>query len=202
MSTWLALLLSVFYLGAAFVFRSVVQRRRTGSTGFRGISGRPLTAEWFGGVLFAIALLLGLAAPVLQLVGGLHPIGAIDTTAVHLLGAVLAMVGIAATLVAQSSMGASWRVGVDADERTALVTSGAFAVVRNPVFAAMLPTGLGLTLLAANPVSIVAFVLLAIAVELQTRVVEEPYLLVTHGTRYATYASRVGRFLPGIGRLP
>jgi len=201
MSAWLALLLTVIYLGAAFVLRSVVQRRRTGSTGFRGVSGRPWTAEWLGGVLFAIALLLGLAAPALQLAGGLHPVGAIDTPAVHLLGAVLAMAGITATLVAQSSMGASWRVGVDADETTALVTSGAFAVVRNPVFAAMLPTGLGLTLLAANPVSIVAFMLLVVAIELQTRVVEEPYLLSTHGTRYATYAGRVGRFVPGVGRL-
>jgi protein-S-isoprenylcysteine O-methyltransferase Ste14 len=31
--------------------------------------------------------------------------------------------------------------------------------------------------------------------------VEEPYLLRSHGGRYASYASRVGRFVPGFGKL-
>jgi protein-S-isoprenylcysteine O-methyltransferase Ste14 len=39
------------------------------------------------------------------------------------------------------------------------------------------------------------------ALELQTRAVEEPYLLRTHGEAYAAYAARVGRFVPGLGRL-
>jgi protein-S-isoprenylcysteine O-methyltransferase Ste14 len=30
--------------------------------------------------------------------------------------------------------------------------------------------------------------------------VEEPYLRTTHGPAYADYASRVGRFIPGIGK--
>ena len=38
-------------------------------------------------------------------------------------------------------------------------------------------------------------------VQLQVRVVEEPYLLATHGKTYAAYAARVGRFVPGAGRL-
>jgi protein-S-isoprenylcysteine O-methyltransferase Ste14 len=33
--------------------------------------------------------------------------------------------------------GASWRIGVDPDERTTLVTSGPFAIARNPIFTAM-----------------------------------------------------------------
>jgi protein-S-isoprenylcysteine O-methyltransferase Ste14 len=36
---------------------------------------------------------------------------------------------------------------------------------------------------------------------LQVRAVEEPYLLSVHGDAYATYAARVGRFVPGVGRL-
>ena len=39
------------------------------------------------------------------------------------------------------------------------------------------------------------------SLELQTRVVEEPHLLRTHGDEYASYAARVGRFVPGVGRL-
>ena len=38
-----------------------------------------------------------------------------------------------------------------------------------------------------------------LAIELQVRAVEEPYLEHTHGVTYRTYGSRVGRFLPGLG---
>jgi protein-S-isoprenylcysteine O-methyltransferase Ste14 len=44
--------------------------------------------------------------------------------------------------VRAASMGASWRIGVDPSERTDLVTGGAFALVRNPIFSAMLLTGI------------------------------------------------------------
>jgi len=44
-------------------------------------------------------------------------------------------------------------------------------------------------------------VALVVAVEVQVRLVEEPYLTKTHGERYLRYASRVGRFVPGAGLL-
>lgn len=197
-----ALALYALYLATAFIARSIIQRRRTGSTGFRGISGRPGSAEWTGGVLFVAALALGLLAPLLQLVGVVHPIAALDSPTVAGAGAALALAGIALTLAAQHAMGRAWRIGVDHAETTELVTAGPFSIVRNPVFAAMLPTAAGLALIAPNPIAIVAVALLVIALELQTRVVEEPYLLATHGQRYADYAHHVGRFLPGLGRLP
>ena len=98
-------------------------------------------------------------------------------------------------------MGTSWRIGVDHEERTDLVTTGPFALVRNPIFSAMIPTALGLVLLVPSWVAILGFVGLIAALELQVRVVEEPYLLKAHGDRYADYARRVGRFVPGLGRL-
>lgn len=153
----LALVLYLVYLALAFGVRTAIQLRRTGSTGFHGLGGKPGSAEWIAGVGFALALLLGLAAPILALAGAVEPIDALDTTALHAAGAVLAVAGIVGMFVAQVAMGTSWRIGVDPDERTALVTGGPFGLVRNPIFAAMLPTALGLT--------------------------------------------RVGRFVPGIGRL-
>ena len=42
------------------------------------ISGRPGSAEWTGGVLFAVALGLGLAAPVLDLLGVIDPLAFFD----------------------------------------------------------------------------------------------------------------------------
>lgn len=98
-------------------------------------------------------------------------------------------------------MGESWRIGVDTNERTALVTTGAFAIVRNPIFTAMLVTAAGLTMTIPNAISIVGLVALIAALEVQVRLVEEPYLLTAQGDSYRTYAHHVGRFAPGIGRI-
>jgi protein-S-isoprenylcysteine O-methyltransferase Ste14 len=196
-----ALIAYALYLALAFGLRTALQVSRTGSSGFKGVSGRPGSAEWFAGVLFVVALLIGVAAPVLALADVVEPIEALDTTAVHASGIALFLVGLVATLAAQVAMGESWRIGVDETERTELVTDGPFSVARNPIFAAMLPTSLGLALLVPSWVALVGLVALFVALELQVRVVEEPYLQRTHGATYVEYARRVGRFVPGVGRL-
>lgn len=190
------------YLALAFGLRTAVQLRRTGASGFKGVSGRPGSAEWFAGALFVVALLVGVAAPVLALTDVVEPIEGLDTTEVHVVGIVLFIVGLAATLAAQVAMGESWRIGVDESERTELVTDGPFAVARNPIFSAMLPTSLGLVLMVPSWVALVGLAALVVALELQVRVVEEPYLQRTHGHAYLAYARDVGRFVPGVGRLP
>ena len=140
-------------------------------------------------------------APVLDVTDVLDPIGAVDGPGAHALGLVLFGLGLAATLYAQLAMGESWRVGVDESERTDLVTGGPFAVVRNPIFAAMIPTSLGLTLMVPNVVAFVGFAALVLALEIQVRLVEEPYLRRVHGQAYdelcgedrALHASALGR---------
>lgn len=124
-----AVALAVYLVGlaTAFGWRTVALWRATGNTGYRGISGRPGSLHWWGGVLFAVALALGVAAPVLALAGVTrgpeelrHPVAAGA-------GLVVAVAGVLVTLAAQRDMGASWRIGVDPAERTALVTGGLFA---------------------------------------------------------------------------
>jgi protein-S-isoprenylcysteine O-methyltransferase Ste14 len=198
---WVALGCYALYLALAFVLRSVIQRRRTGSTGFKGISGHSGSLEWWAGILFGVALVIGVLAPVLDVTDVLDPIGAVDGPGAHALGLVLFGLGLAATLYAQLTMGESWRVGVDESERTDLVTGGPFAVVRNPIFAAMIPTSLGLALMVPNVIALAGFAALALALEIQVRLVEEPYLRRVHGQAYASYAARTGRFAPGVGRM-
>lgn len=197
----LALLLYAVYGLVAFVLRSLMQLRRTGDSGFRGLSGRPGSAEWFAGIGFFVAIAIGVLAPVLARQGVVEPIGALDSEAGHALGAALAIAGILATFAAQVRMGASWRVGVDPSERTELVTDGPFARVRNPIFSFLLLTATGLALLVPSWVALAGLAWLVAAVQLQVRSVEEPYLLRTHREAYARYAARVGRFIPGVGRL-
>ena len=154
--------------------------------------------ERAGGLLFVLALALGLAGPVLELLGAL---AAYEPLRLPGLGAGFALAGIAGTLHAQLAMGASWRVGVDPRERTTLRTDGPFRWVRNPIYGWMILTAAGLALLVPNAASLVGLVALVVGLELQVRFVEEPYLLRTHGEVYASWAARTGRFFPGVGRL-
>lgn len=195
-----ALAVYALYLGVGFGLRTWVQWRRTGDTGWRGISGRFGSPEWWAGVLFTVALVAGVLGPITALLG-LEPVAVLDGATTHLMGAALAFAGVLATFATQLAMGTSWRIGVDDTEITELVTTGPFALARNPIFTAMATTGLGLGLMVPNLVAVLGFVLLVVALQLQVRVVEEPYLLRTHAASYASYAATVGRFLPGVGRL-
>ena len=197
----LALALYGVYMALAFGLRTWLQIRRTGESGFKGISGRPGSLEWTAGVLFVIAIAVGVAAPVLDILDVIEPLDALDSAGVRATGVAVFATALVGTLYAQIAMGDSWRIGVDEREQTELVTSGPFGVVRNPIFAAMLPASLGLALLVPNVVALAGLAALFIALEIQVRLVEEPYLLRRHGDSYRQYAARVGRFVPGLGRL-
>lgn len=194
----LALVLLVIFYAVAFGLRTWQHLRATGSTGFHGLSGRPGSVEWLGGVLFGAGIILSLAAALGEAAGWLTGLWEPGPASV-VLGVMITLGGIAATYMAQVSMGDAWRIGVQEEERTRFVTAGPFAVVRNPIFSCMLLSTAGFVVLLPNCLSVASFASLLIAVELQVRFVEEPYLLRKHGQSYRDYASRVGRFVPGLG---
>jgi protein-S-isoprenylcysteine O-methyltransferase Ste14 len=189
------------FLALAFGLRAVLHYRRTGTTGFIGLGGRPGSIEWCAGVLFAVALVGGAAAPLGQLAGWLEPWDGGRIGVLHAIGAILAAVGIGGTLWAQLAMGDSWRVGVDRDARTDLVARGPFRWVRNPIYSWMTLASAGLVLVSPNALAVASLLALLVALEIQVRAVEEPYLERTHGDAYRRYAASTGRFVPGIGRL-
>lgn len=195
-----ALVFYVLGLLVTFGLRAVLHRRRTGSWGMHGISGWPLTLPWWGGALFVLAIVLGLAAPASHLLGGVEaPDELVDLWPV---GVVTAVIGLGIIVTAQADMGSSWAVGVDGDAPpTALVVTGLFRIVRNPVFSGMIVAHTGMLLMVPTAVSVASLLCLVAAVEIQVRVLEEPYLLGAHGEDYVRYASRAGRLLPFVGRL-
>jgi protein-S-isoprenylcysteine O-methyltransferase Ste14 len=191
-------LLAVFGL-LGFGWRSWLQHRRTGSTGFRGVNGRIGSVEWGAGVGFAVALVVTVAGPALQFCRIIPTLSYPGW--IHIAGVVLATMGIALTVWAQLDMGDSWRVGVDADETTELVQTKVFGWVRNPIYTAMLSFEFGIALMVPNVLTIAGSALAIGALELQVRRVEEPYLLAKHDAAYRNYTGRVGRFIPGVGLI-
>ncbi len=195
----LVLALYALYLLLAFGWRTWLQIRRTGSSGFVGISRSGGDAARLGGALLVVSLLLGVLSPLAALAGWAAPL--VGSSALVGAGLAFYTVGLAITLAAQLQMGASWRIGVDPAETTGLVTRGLFGWVRNPIFTGMSAVALGLALLLPNWPALLAVAALGVGLEIQVRLVEEPYLIRTHGDAYLTWARRAGRFIPGAGRL-
>jgi protein-S-isoprenylcysteine O-methyltransferase Ste14 len=174
--------------------RTWIQLRRTGDSGSR--QSKLSTGQWWVG---PFATLPGVAAPVAELLG-IDPISLFDHQPLRIGGAILAALGILLVFGAQMAMGDSWRIGVDEAERTELVTAGPFRLVRNPIFTAVLVAVTGLALMVPNWISVAGLALLLLGIEVEVRRIEEPYLRRIHGDDYRSYAGRVGRFLPGLGR--
>jgi protein-S-isoprenylcysteine O-methyltransferase Ste14 len=119
--------------------------------------------------------------------------------AIRLAGWALVALGVIGTAVAQWQMGASWRIGID-ERPTELVTGGVFRVVRNPIYAALLVGLAGVVLVTPSPWTVVGWVGAAQLLLVQVRF-EEQHLERLHGAKFRAWAARVGRFLPGVGRL-
>ena len=193
----------VFY-GLGFGWRTWVQLRRYGSSGivlFR--SGRPgqhLREALF--VVLAVALLAeaALAAVAPRRLPGLVPLAPASAAVLRATGTVMVLGATALMLAAQLDLGASWRVGIDEGARPGLVTGGLYRYSRNPIYVAMLTALLGFALLLPSWISL--GLLIGAGLGIRRHVWdEEAYLARTYGEEYRRYAARVGRFVPGVGRL-
>ena len=119
--------------------------------------------------------------------------------AVAAAGWALMALALVVLMTAQAQMGAAWRVGIDT-HATPLVTHGLYRLVRNPIYSAMALVLAGAVLVAPSLATLAAFAGVMLALAMQTRL-EERHLIGLHGARYLGYAARVGRFVPGVGKL-
>ncbi len=178
-----------------FGIRTVVHRRRTGSSGWLA---PPTTAAWFGDGLFTVGLIAVIAAPVLDLVHAGGHVDALDRMAVNVTGLVLLGGGAALALLAQAQMGSAWRAGIDVSNPYHLATHGVFGIVRNPFYTGMLTASAGVALMVPNLASLAGGVALLIGCEIDVRMIEEPHLRGAHGAAYAAYERSTPRFVPAM----
>ena len=81
--------LLMVYMAVTVGLRMYTQHKRTGSAGFKGLAGKPGSAESIGGILFVTAGAAGLAGALLQSMGVIAPISALDRFAIAFAGLVL-----------------------------------------------------------------------------------------------------------------
>jgi len=196
----LALALMTVFLVVGLPVRGWQHHRRYGYNVLSGLKRQPGTKEWFIGKCIGTGAFAIAVAAVLDATGTLAPMPTLDSTAVDAAGVVMALAGFATAQWAVTEMAETWRVSVDFSEQVRLVTTGPFALIRNPVYTGLIVTMLGITLVVANVLSILGWIALVAGLELQVRLLEEPYLLWLHGKDFDDYAARVGRFVPGVGK--
>jgi protein-S-isoprenylcysteine O-methyltransferase Ste14 len=111
-----------------------------------------------------------------------------------ILGPVLMAGGLGLFGWALLSFGASWRIGIDGSNPGELVTAGAFAFSRNPIFVAVDLYLAGAFLAYGNRFFLLAAVIGSAGIHYQI-LQEERFLRARHGEAYATYQRRVRRYL-------
>ncbi|MGB1242738.1 MAG: methyltransferase family protein [Chitinophagales bacterium] len=95
--------------------------------------------------------------------------------------------------VAQSQMANSWRIGIDENNKTELVTNGLFSISRNPIFLGVTIANFGLFLIIPNAFTLLIVFLSVVSINTQVRL-EEAFLKSSQGKDYQDYLSRVRRW--------
>ncbi|MCS3529084.1 isoprenylcysteine carboxylmethyltransferase family protein [Chryseobacterium sp. JUb7] len=118
----------------------------------------------------------------------------LDAEILKLTGAFLMVLSFIWVIVAQYNMKNSWRIGIDKDLKTDLITEGLFRYSRNPIFLGMIVSLAGLCLLLPTLISLIFLIISVILIQIQIRH-EEEFLLQQHGTAYLNYKIKVRRLI-------
>jgi protein-S-isoprenylcysteine O-methyltransferase Ste14 len=158
--------------------------------------GRALRIVWFPAVGLWIALPILLATRALgslQRLWVFSPVYRQPIVSWVALG--LAVAAFVATWVCWRKMGRSWRMGIDPNDRTKLVVTGPYARLRHPIYALSSLLMLCTMMVVPVPAMLLVGVVHLALLQWEARR-EERYLSDLHGSTYADYAARTGRFLP------
>ena len=116
-----------------------------------------------------------------------------DSNLTRLIGIALIAFGLIIFVLAFVSFGDSWRVGFDTRTPGALVTTGLFAITRNPIYVFIDLWFLGIFLINGRLIFLIFAVLAFAAVHWQI-LKEERFCGKLYGQAYQAYCERTGRY--------
>jgi protein-S-isoprenylcysteine O-methyltransferase Ste14 len=153
-------------------------------------------ALWFG---WFLVILVWIGQPLILNVMAAQPALALWPVLLHpvslALGLTLVVLGYAGTLWTYAAMGNTWRIGVNPNEKTALVCHGPYRWVRHPIYGFQIVMLAGVVLLLPTPVSLATLTVHYLCARLKAAD-EENYLQRVHGGDYREYMARTGRLFP------
>ena len=129
-----------------------------------------------------------------NIIGQAFRISFLSNDFLRYLGVILMIAALIWVFIAQWQMKDSWRIGIDNDTKTELVTQGLFRFSRNPIFLGMTVSLVGFFLAFPTVIALIFLLIGSILMQIQIRL-EEEFLLKQHGSTYFAYKKRVGRML-------
>ena len=96
--------------------------------------------------------------------------------------------------VAQYQMSNSWRIGIDENNKTELITKGLYSYSRNPIFLGMIVSVTGIFFILPNAITFFLMLSTYIVIQIQIRL-EEKFLEKQHGQEYLSYKQTTKRLL-------
>jgi protein-S-isoprenylcysteine O-methyltransferase Ste14 len=120
----------------------------------------------------------------------------LDSPLARGIGVCLVLAGFVLFIWALASFGASWRVGIDKQSPGALVTTGIFALSRNPIFVFVDLYFIGTFLLNGAVIFLMAAVLVVVGLHYQI-LQEERFLKAQYGQAYRDYCAGTPRYFGG-----
>jgi len=187
----------VLYFGIAFVLKSVMVAKRIGKNPFvlpKDDSAYGLLGWYFKIILISMLLYVFAFALFPAVYEYFLPINQLHTITLLYVGLGFLFISLVWTVIAQAHMKNSWRIGIDTETKTELITSGLFGISRNPIFFGMILTLLGLFMVTPNGVTGLFLVLGYVLIQVQIRL-EEEFLTHEHGQKYLDYKKNVRRLL-------
>jgi protein-S-isoprenylcysteine O-methyltransferase Ste14 len=201
MDAFLKIYLPIFlaaFIAWVFVVPSLKVYKKTGINPFRFATKQNPTHDYVGNSMKVFILLLLLAVGVYSASETayqyLAPFHYLELPALKITGLIFGHISLIGIKVAQRQMRLSWRIGIDYENKTKLVTSGLFSVSRNPIYLFLLLGLVGTFLILPNALTFAilfaAFLVLHITMRL-----EEEFLQKQHGEAYIDYQKSVRRLI-------
>ncbi len=187
----------IIYFGIAFVLKSLLVARQIGKNPLvlpKDDSAFGLIGLYFKLTLIAMFIYVMAFAFFPTQHNIFLPITTLDNLNFKYLGLVLLAIALIWTIIAQGHMKNSWRIGIDTETKTELVTTGLFGLSRNPIFFGMILSLVGLFLTTPNALTGLFLILGYILIQIQIRL-EEAFLLKEHGENYIAYRQKVRRLI-------
>lgn len=186
-----------FYFGIAFVAKSVIVAKRIGKNPLvlpKDDSAYGLIGFYFKLTLILMFIYVLLFALTPTLYACFLPIQQLDNRIIKYIGLVLLALALIWTIIAQGHMKNSWRIGIDTETKTELITTGLFKLSRNPIFFGMIVSLVGLFLTTPNALTGLFLILGYVLIQIQIRL-EEEFLSNQHKQKYLEYKQKVRRLI-------
>lgn len=187
----------ILYFGIAFVLKTILVSKRIGKNPLvlpNDDTAYGMITSYFKLTVIAIVCYLITFSFFPKIYALIPPIKSLEIQVLQLIGIGLLLISLVWTVVAQNQMKDSWRIGIDNETPTELVTEGLYTISRNPIYVGMIASLIGLVLLTPTVVSLMFLILGYVFIQFQIRL-EEEFLEEQHGQAYKMFKQKTRRLI-------